>query len=317
MVSKWNVSVQREMAGGMALELSYIGSHGARQLINWDPNTPRNDTNASADVNSRRLYPFLRGGFSLTSTFGTSDYNAFAAKLEKRYSNGMAFVSSYTWGHTFANTGTTLSGSSGFGLYDINCGFRCENSNAAWDVRQRSVTNFNYDLPFGKGKKFGTNVSRGVDMLVGGWQVNGILTFSTGQPFTMRSQNCRAAFNACRPDAVPGKQNMQAPSGGRTPDQWFDVTAYGDPAVGTGGNMGPQTGFGPGIRNLDFSVFKDFRFNERHRIQIRSEWLNMSNTPRFAVSSIGNVQGSGNFGRIGATLPGSARNVQFALRYMF
>lgn len=81
--------------------------------------------------------------------------------------------------------------------------------------------------------------------------------------------------------------------------------------------MGPQTGFGPGIRNLDFSVFKDFRFNERHRIQIRSEWLNMSNTPRFAVSSIGNVQGSGNFGRIGATLPGSARNVQFALRYMF
>ncbi len=316
-VSKWNVSIQRELAWGTALEISYIGSHGGRQLINWDPNVPRNDPNPSADVNSRRLYPFLRGGISQTSTFGTSDYNALAAKFEKRYASGLSFVSSYTWGHTFANTGTTLSGSGGFGLYDITCGFRCENSTAAWDIRQRSATSFNYDLPFGKGKKLGTDMSRGMDMLIGGWQVNGILTLSTGQPFTMRSQNCRSAFNACRPDAVPGKQNMQAPSGGRTPDQWFDVTAYADPAVGTGGNVGPQTGFGPGIRNLDFSVFKSFNINERHRIQIRSEWLNMSNTPRFAVGSIGLTQGAGNFGRLAATLPGSARNVQFALRYMF
>ena len=316
-VSKWNVSIQRELAWGTALEVSYIGSHGGRQLINWDPNTPVNSSNPSADVNSRRLYPFLRGGLSLTSTFGTSDYNALATKLEKRYSNGMSFVSAYTWGHTFANTGTTLSGSGGFGLYDITCGFRCENSTAAWDIRQRSVTSFNYDLPLGKGKRFGTDLGKAMDMIVGGWQANGILTFSTGQPFTFRSQNCVAAFNSCRPDAVDGKNPIQAPSSGRTPDQWFDVTAVKSPAVGTGGNIGPQTGVGPGIRNLDFSLFKSFNINERHRIQIRSEWLNMSNTPRFAVGSIGLTQGAGNFGRLSATLPGSARNVQFALRYMF
>jgi hypothetical protein len=301
----------------MALEVSSIGSAGRRPLINWDPNTPRNSSDPSADVNSRRLYPFLRGGLSQTSTFGVSDYQGLAAKLEKRYSNGISFTSSYTWGHTFANTGTTLSGSGGFGIYDITCGFRCEYSNAAWDIRQRFTTNFVYDLPFGKGKKYLSGVGRAADLIVGGWQTNGILTLSTGQPFTLRSQNCVGSFNACRPDAVAGKENMAAPAGGRTPDQWFDVTAYASPAPGTGGNIGPQTGFGPGIRALDLSVFKDFRINENHRFQFRSEWLNMTNTPRFAVGGIGNTQGSGNFGRLTSTLPGTARNVQFALRYMF
>lgn len=317
LVSKWNFTIQQDLGWGSALEISYIGSKGSRQLINWDPNTPINSPLPNADVNSRRMYPFLRGGLSLTSTFGISNYHALAAKFEKRYSNGLSMVSSYTWGHTFANTGTTLSGSSGFGVYDIACGFRCEYGAAAWDIRQRWVTSFNYDLPFGRGKQFGADMSKVADAFLGGWQSNGIVTFSSGQPFTFRSQNCVGSFNACRPDAVAGKDPMQAPATGRTPDQWFDVTASQTPLPGTGGNLGPQTGVGPGIANFDMSVFKTFSFSERFRMQFRSEWLNMANTPRFAVSSIGNTQGSGNFGRLSATLPGSARNVQFALRFMF
>jgi hypothetical protein len=239
------------------------------------------------------------------------------AKFEKRMSHGMTMVSSYTWGHTFANTGTPLSGSGGFGLYDINCGFGCEYGAAAWDIRHRSATSFNYDLPFGRGKALGGNLSKAADMFIGGWQTNGILTFSSGQPFTFRSQNCVSSFNACRPDAVPGKDPMQAPSGGRTPDQWFDVTAVQNPAVGTGGNLGPQTGVGPGIAALDLSIFKNIQLTERIKMQFRSEWLNMSNTPRYSVGTIGLTQGAGNFGRVAGTLPGTARNVQFALRLMF
>ncbi len=317
LVSKWNFTIQQDLGWGSALEVSYIGSKGSRQLINWDPNQPRNSPLPGADVNSRRLYPFLRGGLSQTSTFGVSNYHGLAAKFEKRYSSGLTMVSSYTYGHALANTGTTLSGSSGFGLYDITCGFGCEYSTAAWDVRHRFVTSFNYDLPFGRGKKFGTDVSKVADAVLGGWQTNGILTFSSGQPFTFRSQNCVSSFASCRPDAVAGSSPMDAPAGGRTPDQWFDVTAVQNPAVGTGGNIGPQTGVGPGIKNLDFSLFKTVSLTERFRLQFRSEWLNMSNTPRFAVGSIGNTQGSGNYGRLSATLPGSARNVQFALRFMF
>jgi len=317
LVSKWNVSIQRDFGWGSALEVSYIGSKGSRQLINWDPNLPMNSPLPNAPADPRRAYPFLRGGLSLTSTFGISNYNALSAKFEKRYSNGLSMVSSYTWGHTFANTGTTLSGSSGFGLTDITCGFRCEYGAAAWDIRHRSATSFNYDLPFGAGKRFGTSLGKVANMLAGGWQTNGILTFSSGQPFTFRSQNCVGSFSACRPDAVSGKDPMQAPSSGRTPDQWFDVTATASPVPGTLGNIGPQTGVGPGIAALDFSLFKSFAISETKKIQIRSEWLNMSNTPRFAVGSLGNTQGSGNYGRLSATLPGTARNVQFALRFMF
>lgn len=317
LVSKWNFTIQQDLGWGSALEVSYIGSNGTRQLINWDPNTPRNSPLPNADVHSRRLYPFLRGGLSQTATFGVSNYNALAVKFEKRMSHGMTMVSSYTWGHTLANTGTTLSGSGGFALYDINCGFDCEYSNAAWDIRHRSATSFNYDLPFGRGKALGGNISKAADMFIGGWQTNGILTFSSGQPFTFRSQNCVSSFNACRPDAVPGKDPMQAPPGGRTPDQWFDVTAVQNPAVGTGGNLGPQTGVGPGIVALDVSVFKNIQLTERIKMQFRSEWLNMSNTPRYSVGTIGLTQGAGNFGRVAGTLPGTARNVQFALRLMF
>jgi hypothetical protein len=160
-------------------------------------------------------------------------------------------------------------------------------------------------------------MSRLADAIVGGWQTNGILTFSTGQPFTFRSQNCVGSFSACRPDVAPGKDPMQAPPSGRTPDQFFDVTATQSPAPGTGGNIGPQTGTGPGITNLDLSLFKTFQFAERYRLQFRSEWLNMSNTPRFNVSSIGNTQGNSNYGRLAGTIPGTVRNIQFALRFMF
>jgi hypothetical protein len=74
---------------------------------------------------------------------------------------------------------------------------------------------------------------------------------------------------------------------------------------------------GPGIAALDLSIFKNIQLTERIKMQFRSEWLNMSNTPRYSVGTIGLTQGAGNFGRVAGTLPGTARNVQFALRLMF
>ena len=72
-----------------------------------------------------------------------------------------------------------------------------------------------------------------------------------------------------------------------------------------------------GYTTTDMRILKSFLFKERFKVQFRSEWLNLSNTPRFAVGSLGNTQGSGNYGRRSATLPGTARNVQFALRLQF
>jgi hypothetical protein len=79
----------------------------------------------------------------------------------QRYSDGLTIVSSYTWGHAFSDTNTPLSTAQGWALYDITCGFRCEYSNAGWDVRHRFVTSFNYDLPFGRGKQFAAGMGQG------------------------------------------------------------------------------------------------------------------------------------------------------------
>ena len=315
MVSKWNFTIQQDLGWNTALEVGYIGSHGAHQVINWDSNAPRNDPRPGIDANPRRAQPFLRGGIQRTSSFGQSNYHGLATKLEKRYSNGLDFTASYTWGHVLADTGTPLSGSLGFALRDVTC-YSCEYSDAAWDVRHRFVYSAVYDIPFGRGKAASSD-NKVINAVLGNWQANGIFTLSTGQPFTLRTRNAVGSWLSTRPDAIPGKHPNQAPAGGRTPDQWFDITAVASPTPNTMGNLGNQTNRGPGIRNVDFSLFKDFPFTERFKLQFRAESFNLTNTPQYSVGSIGNEQGSGNFGRIGSTLAGTARNMQFALRFMF
>ncbi len=315
LVHKWNFTIQQELGWNTALEVGYIGSHGAHQVTNWDSNSANNDPRPGIDVNSRRPQPFLRGGIQRTSSFGRSNYHGLAGKLEKRYSNGLDFTASYTWGHVLADTNTPLSTSTGWALRDVNC-FSCEYADAGWDIRHRFVYSAVYDIPFGRGKAASSG-NAVVNTILGNWQVNSILTLSTGQPFTLRTRNAVGSFLSTRPDAVPGKHPNQAPAGGRTPDLWFDITAVNRPVPNTLGNLGNQTNRGPGIKNVDLSLFKDFPFTERFKVQFRAESFNLTNTPQYSINGIGNEEGSGNFGRIAQTLPGTARNLQFALRFMF
>ena len=150
MVNKWNATLQRDLGGNMALEASYIGSHGAKQVHNWDSNTPRNDPRPGIEANPRRAQPFLRGGIQETSSFGVRTTMA-GGKARKALLRGLDYTASYTWGHALADTGTPLSGSLGFGLRDVTC-YSCEYSDAAWDVRHRFVYSAVYDIPFGRGK---------------------------------------------------------------------------------------------------------------------------------------------------------------------
>jgi hypothetical protein len=122
-------------------------------------------------------------------------------------------------------------------------------------------------------------------------------------------------WNACRPDAVAGKDPNAAPSGGRTPDRWFDTTAVAPPSPLTGGNLGLQTNYAPPTRALDFSLFKDFPFSERRRVQFRAESFNISNTPQFGIP-VNNRQAA-NFGQVTSTSSGTERKIQFALRLEF
>jgi hypothetical protein len=315
LVHKWNVAIQHELPGQVALELAYVGNHQAHQLFQPDPNAPYNlgTLDTSIVTNARRPYPNI-GNIQGTASFGYGNYHGATVKVEKRYSNGFQFLTAYTYGHALANTGTTLSGSTGFGTpdpRDYSSGY----SSAAWDIRHNFTTSFLYELPFGRGKALGANMNRVANAVLGNWQLNGILLLRTGNPYTLRSNACQGIWNACRPDLVAGKDPQLAPANGRNPDHWFDVSAVAPPATLTGGNMGLQSNTTPPARGLDASLFKDFRITERFRVQFRAEGFNVANTPFYGTPAheLQNV----NFGKVTSTTAGTERKFQGSLRLSF
>ncbi len=317
MVQEWNLSVQHELPGNMALEVGYLGNHQSHQLYQPNPNSgPLIFTsNPAITSTSTSLYPDL-GGISGTATFGFGNYNAMTAKLTKRLSSGLQFQAAYTYGHALSDTGTTLSGAVGFYQVD-NANINSSYSSAGWDIRQNFVASYNYEIPFGKGKQYGANLNRWADVALGNWQVNGILSLRSGQPFTLDSSGCLAVNNGgCGPELISGSPNA-APPGGRTPNEWFNIANFA-PANSQGlglGNVGLQSNVGPPTRTLDFSIFKDFALTERFKLEFRAEGTNVANTPQFNAPS--NNQTSGNFGQITSTQAGTERHIQFQLRMRF
>jgi hypothetical protein len=332
LVHKWNFVVQRELPRDMSLELGYDGNHSAHQVILWNSDPSANIGTTNSTINgetTRYIQPpagcaacaSIGNGLSMTSSFGYGNYAALHVKAEKRLSHGLQFLTSYTWGHALANSGTPLSGSSNLGAPDPT-NLASEYSTASWDIRHNFTSAFVYDLPFGRGKALGSNMGKAMNVIAGGWQANGILTLRTGQPYTLAMSGCQGVWGRCRPDAIPGKDPNAAPAGGRNPNEWFDITNVATPAALTGGNLGLQSNTGPPTRTLDFSLFKDFKFTERWRMQFRAESFNIANTPQFSqpdasLQDSKSLGGNGNFGKITSTQAASERHVQLSLRLYF
>jgi hypothetical protein len=314
MVQKWNLGIQQQLTPSMALEVGYQGNHSSHQLLQPDQNACPNygTLDTSINCNGLRPVPYI-GGISGTATFGFGNYNALVAKLEQRMSNGLQFVASYTYGHALANSGTTLSGSSGFGYRD-NTNISTSYATAAWNIGQNFTFGANYDIPFGKGKKYGGNMNKFAQALLGDWSLNTIMTFHTGQPYTIRANGCQGVWASCFPDVLSTSYDT-APAGGRTPNVWFNTANFGPPTPLTQGNSGLQNMTAPPFKDVDLGIFKTFYFTERIGLQFRAETTNISNTPQFLIPD--NTLGDSTFGKITATGTGSERHIQFALRLMF
>ena len=319
MVQEWNIAIQHQFPGNLALEVGYLGNHQSHQLLQPDPNSCPNVYvfSTGQTCNDYRPVQGHIGSISGTASFGFGNYDALTTMLEKRMSNGLQFQASYTWSHALANSGTTLSGSNG--LYNIdgtnwNLGY----TTASWDIRQNFTSSFNYDIPFGRGQKYGANLNKIALVAIGNWHMNGILSLRSGQPFTLDSANCNIITEGgCGPELISGNPN-DAPSGGRTPSEWFNIANFG-PKGSQGnsqGNIGLQTNVGPPTRTLDFSIFKDFAFTERMKLQLRAEGTNVANTPQFNSPDANQNDGKA-FGTITSTQAGTERHIQFALRLQF
>ena len=338
LVHKWNVVVQRELPGNIALELGYEGNHQSHQVILWNSDPYPNLGTFNTAISSATLQEIqpacstcqsIGNGLSMTSSFGYGNYAAGSVKVEKRFSRGLSFLTSYVWSHALANSGTPLSGSSNLAPI-TQTNWATAYSSASWDIRHSMTTAFNYELPFGRGKHFGSSMSRAADLVVGGWQTNGILTMRTGVPITMSGASCHGVWSRCLPDYVPGYtgNGNSAPAGGRTANQYFDTSvytiAYSNQAAGiaTGGNVGLQNITGAPTETLDFSIFKNFRLTERFNLQFRGEALNLTNftvlsQPDVSIGDSKQFGGNGNFGVITSSVAGTERHLQFSLRLWF
>ena len=318
LVHKWNLAVQRELGRNTALEVAYVGNHQAHQVSNPDPNAPYITGDPLANYDSRRPYVNI-GGIASTASYGYGNYAGLTAKLDKRYTDGLNGTFAYTYGHALSTTGTTLSGSSNFGSYDPRNNSLAYSS-AAWDVRHNATASFTYDVPFGKNRRYGGNLNPVMNYVLGGWQANGILSFRTGQPFSLGYNACVGVWGHCGVDLISGRNPQTAPSGGRNPDRWFDTSAIVAPqrltnGFGTPGNLGLQSNTGPATRTVDFSMFKELPLTERYKFQFRAEAFNLGNTPQFSQPGA-NLQDS-SFGKITGTQSFSERRMQVSARFHF
>jgi hypothetical protein len=241
---------------------------------------------------------------------GYSRYNALEARAERRYSNGLSLLVSYTYSKSLDNGGEQLVGD--LSLRNVN-NVDQEYGLSTGDIRHQFVSSVLYDLPFGHGRHF--NIANAfLNAVAGGWQVNTIVTVHTGQPFTPTLGVSSANTGAARPSVL---RDGNLPSDERTVQNWFDKTAFYSPAQYLYGNAGRDILTAPGAANVDFSTFKSFslsRLRESAQLQIRGEFFNFFNHPQFGIpnSRVDIAQGASI-----TSLSTPMRQMQFGVKLLF
>jgi hypothetical protein len=304
--NQWGLSVQREFGGNYLVELEYAGGNGQKLPQRYNYNIGAIDTTGKIPLASR--VPDPQFGFVLvTSNYGRSNYNALTAKVEKRFSGGTSFLAAYTYQKAI-DIGIT----DDFSALSRNF-FTYDRGVSDYDVPQRLVLSYDYHLPFGRGQRFLGTSPRALDAVIGGWQLNGITTFSAGQYSTPAypGDNLNiGSFSTSRPNKV-GNPAM----GRKAPSQWFNAAAFASPATPTTpGNAGRNSLEQPGYDNWDASLFKGFSLTEKSMFQLRFEAFNAFNHTQFGFAST--TLGSG-FGSISSVRPNSPRVIQIGGRLSF
>lgn len=305
---QWNLSVQRQLPFDTLFEIAYVGSKGRRLQVMLDRNQP---APGPGDPQERRPYPAF-GDFGSISNTGKSKFNSLQLKVSKRYTHGLWFLSAFTYGKA-TNDMPEICCASPWPQNSLDVA--AEVGRADFDQRYRSVTSLTWDLPFGKGRKF-MNRDGALNAILGGWQIGGIVTIGSGFPFSPHigvDTSNTGTFGALRPDAL---RDGNLPSGQRTPQQWFDVSAFATPADFTFGNAKRNSLEGPGIKTADLFLKKAFRVSKTGRLELRIEAFNAFNHPNFGLPESFVDAGEGAAGVITSTSI-KMRQVQFGVRYVF
>ncbi len=307
MVQQWNFNLQQEVAHNMVLQVAYVGNHSSHLARETVPNQP---LPGPGPVQPRRPYQGFGTIYGL-DTNADANYNGLQIQLEKRYSSGLEFITAYTFSKCIDNSGGTFVGEGGVRFQDNN-NFRGMRGLCAQDSRQRFSESFVYDMPFGRGRHFGRTMNRAADLLVGGWQVNGIITLRSGQPFTVTTPTdvSNTADGPTFADLV-GNPNSVA---NQSIYNWFNKSAFTLPQPYHFGNSGRNIVIGPGLNNWDLSMFKSFHIDEQRQLQFRAETFNTFNHAQFGFP--GSTLNTPQFGIISGTSK-DPRDVQLSLKFLW
>jgi hypothetical protein len=294
--------------------VAYAGSKGTKlyEFRNVNQVQPSADPNANyADLRQR---PYL-GDLPYWCACNSSTYNSLQTKLEKRLSNGLTFLTAYTFGKSIDEVSTASLGFHGGGYARNWYHPEWEKGPSDFNSKHRFVNSLSYALPFGKGKRLASNVNGVADALIGGWELQGIQSYTSGLPYTIVASIGESNTNGDaeeRPNRVLGVPLYPA---NQDPSLWFNPAAFTATAFGTYGNSGRNIIYTAPQVGVDTSLFKDFSLAERVKMQFRGEFFNMINHPNFRANSLNNAFDSPGAGAFSAAQP--SRQIQFALKLIY
>ena len=310
---QWNFTLQREVSPGVVVSAGYNGTRGVNLLGARDINQP---APGLAQPNLRPL-PFFADINQIESA-SDSTYHALQLQLRSQMSSGLTGLFSYTWSRSIDNTSNFFASSGDPNFPQDSRNPSAERARSSFDTPHRFVASFAYDLPFGKGRRWGRNASGAGGHLISGWKLNSIVTLQSGQPYSVmlpseldNSNTGRSILgfgNGDRPNVV-GDPRLSNPD----PAQWINPAAFSLPAYGTFGDAGRNIVQGPALYNVDLSAVKDTTLGETATLQFRAEFFNALNTPNFYDLNI--FFGTPGFGQIAAARDG--REIQFGIKLLF
>jgi hypothetical protein len=326
----WNLDIQRELPGNILFDIAYVGTAGVHL-------TGSSNTNQGAPGGGPSPISPNIGQVEALLNNEQSNYNALQVKVEHRFSSGFFMLGSYTFSRAIDNGSTTTQGDLANGSNSEpqnSFNLQAERGPSDNNATHRFVLSYVYDLPFGNGKRFLSDSGRAMNVVVGGWQLNGITVVQSGLPYSPLVSNGSAAIaagpgGAVRPDIVgdpnrPGpvaaNPTCVAPNSIHNAVAWFNPCAFVVPTAAFG-DAGRNSLVGPKFVNFNFSIFKNFSITERWKLQFRTEIFNIFNhtnlglpNPNINLAGAGQINTTVNQAQLTAQ---TSRLVQFALKLIF
>jgi hypothetical protein len=312
----WNFNVERQLGEKSVFEVAYVGSKGTKLLTARDINQPQ----PSALPPGLPVVPRPNPRFddiNLLESRGNSNYHALQARFQQRLTKGFSGLLSYTWSKSIddASNFFTSAGDPNFPQNSYN--LRAERGRSNFDARHRLSASYSYLFPFGKGRQY-LNDDGFATTLLSGWETYAIVTLQSGRPFTVallsdidNSGTGRSVlgFGANDRPNIAGNPELN----NRTPERWFNTSAFVFPARGTFGNAGRNIVDGPGYKSVNWSLVKNTNLTEQVNLQFRAEFFNLFNHPNFNLPD--SFLGSPTFGAISSAK--DPRHIQFGLKLLF